>query len=239
MPMPAVWGFHDYYDVNQQTTTTAHEFEKLTDGRRVGGPRLWIGEAGVLQGAETFPFPGLTAQQRAAQRASAKAFLTLHSPRLGRIYYYSMLQPTEGAREAEQPRQLFDSGLFEVKNEHGFYENKGEARPAYCVLAFADQTCQPTATTLFASEEGGTKYGGSPEATVDPDGLATEVYFEYGRVTEPPGFHANTTPQIVGPGLAPVRIRWTGEPNCNIHYRVVAKNAEGASTGEDVSCLVT
>jgi sugar lactone lactonase YvrE len=234
---PSMWGFHDYYDVNNHSKGALEVMVKATAGRRVGTPQLWIGEAGVKQTQEQIPFKGLTPQERETQRASAKAFLSLRSPRLARAYYYSYRQPSEGAR-APARRPSFDSGLFEASYENGLYKNKGEARPAYCVLAFANEKCSPTVVTLRRGEEG---INAGEAARVTPNGLSTEVYFEAGKdelgggPPEPYNPIYTSPPNAIGSGLKPVVTTPTrGEPSCGFyHYRAVASNIEGTAEGAD------
>ena len=73
--------------------------------------------------------------------------------------------------------------------------------------------------------------------TVDPEGLATTYYFEYGRTpaygsttSTPPGSDLGTTT----PGDHAVSAPITGlEPGKTYHYRIVAVNSNGTSKGVD------
>ena len=71
--------------------------------------------------------------------------------------------------------------------------------------------------------------------TVDPNGQATTVWFEYGR-TAAYGFR--TTAQQVGSGRGevPVTARLTGlQPGVRYHYRLVADSEAGTVAGRDAS----
>jgi hypothetical protein len=175
---PSIWGFHDYHDVVHNTNEVVKGFIKFTGGRASKG-QIWIGEAGVelqdekkpteLSAEEVGPELAMTRQTEAAND-----FLALHnfSPRIERIYYYEYRQPPEFER-IEKGIHLFDSGLFEAKPEEKGLGSKGEARPAYCVLAFADHSCKPTVTTLKPTEP-----GEELRASIDANGLSTTVAVE-------------------------------------------------------------
>jgi hypothetical protein len=246
---PSIWGFHDYHDVVNDTKAFAEKVTKVT-GSRSGKAQMWIGETGVeLQsgGAEpTRLAEGKVSEKVREERQveSAEAFESLHkaSLRIERIYYYGYRAPTEAEQEeGEKDEKLpFDSGLFEAepepaKNEH---KSSGEARPVYCVLAFAKNGCAPTVKTVFLSEKGGMKLGDTPEAVVNPNGLVTKLYFQYGIVGEEGYTHTSSSTLVEG--IVPTL---TGEDlnppiNCNVHYRAVAENADGTSYGQEVWCIV-
>ena len=79
---------------------------------------------------------------------------------------------------------------------------------------------------------------------VDPDGLETTYYFEYGKTTAygakfpiPPGNPVGTTT----PGLAPVPgVELTNlEPSTTYHYRIVASNVTGTTAATDDQSFTT
>jgi hypothetical protein len=128
--------------------------------------------------------------------------------------------------------------LLEAEPEEKGLGSKGEARPAYCVLAFSNHSCVPTITTVFSSEKEGRKYGDGLEATVTPNGLTTKTYFQYTRVgvgEDESAYDHTTTPQTIGFGLAPVSV--SGGSECDLYYRAVAENAAGTSYGQEVWCM--
>ena len=250
MRRPSTWGFHDYHDVIFPSTEfpdgeDAHKFVEFTGGIRSRG-QIWIGEAAVeLQNGKesTGLATGSATEQQDKQIEAAHRFEKLHkaSSRIERIYYYGYRAPTEaeqlkGEKEKELP---FDSGLFEAEPEpsrpEGERKSKDEARPAYCVLAFADHSCAPTVRTIFGFlNKEGKKTGSGINAIVDPNGLATKLYFQYGKSGEE-GYPHSTTPESIGAGL--VSELWGGSGlTSGIHFRAVAENADGTRYGEEESC---
>jgi hypothetical protein len=232
---PSIWGFHDYHDVINVTKAFAEKFTTFTGGR-TGKAQMWIGEAGVELQPGVGDKPTPLAEQKSSstvreerQKQAAEDLETLHkaSARIERIYYYGYRAPTEAKQEAgEKDKQLpFDSGLFEAEPEPGKRDprSKGEARPAYCILAFADNSCKPVVATL------GPEYKEVVNAVgaVNPNGLATKVYFEEGYPGE--GYSLATASQTVT-GLSTTTI--TAHPTiCEGQYRVVATNAAGTAVG--------
>jgi len=84
-----------------------------------------------------------------------------------------------------------------------------------------------------------TSAGATLVGAVNPKGVATQVYFEYG-LTE---LYGNTTPTQTlagGVGVVDVLAPINGLlPNAHYHYRIVASNAAGDAVGMDVVFLVT
>jgi hypothetical protein len=91
----------------------------------------------------------------------------------------------------------------------------------------------PAATTDPASAINGNR--ATLNATVNPNGSETSVYFEWGTSTS----YGNTTPAqtiSVGTSNIVVTANITGlSMNTTYHYRVVALNSGGATTGADVA----
>ena len=131
-------------------------------------------------------------------------------------------------------------------NEYG---NKGEARPAYCVLAYMNHLCPPTVKTLTGGAEGGVHIGGGggttfnpnefcsayPTATlnglVDPNGTSTRYHFEYwgadGRRSTHPEAVGNSTPPVA----VMAQIKLPTSDCYPTHFRIVATSADGTSYG--------
>jgi sugar lactone lactonase YvrE len=250
-PPPAVWGFHDYQDVVHRYKHVAEAFQTFTQGRGLGRPKVWITEAGVelRNGHAPTELDGEppSAEQLLHQQQAAFSILYLNEdfPRLARIYYYEYRQPSEAERKDHENPSLFDSGLLEAVNEGGPYGNKGNGRPAYCVLAYKTNKCPPpTALT------GGNVY--PPPITtrypeqlrlqgdINPNGAATSFYFQYGDTED----YGKTTPtESAGAGVGMVEHEFeifqrslpeascAGEPSG--HYRIVAESEGGTSYGED------
>ena len=227
---PSIWGFHDYHDVVYDTHEFADKFAKFTE-ERAGKAQIWISEAGVeLQsGIKTRLGKG----DSAMQVESAEDFEHLHeiSTRIGRIYYYGYRAPTEEEQaDGEASKRLpFDSGLMEAEpGPHG--KSKGEARPAYCILVFADHSCKPTVETLVRGDEGVESW---EVARVTPNGLATTIHFETGHEGEPYNSFFMSHSEPVGHGLLPVLFGGDDTPCGLYHFRAVASNAAGTAYGKD------
>jgi DNA-binding beta-propeller fold protein YncE len=91
----------------------------------------------------------------------------------------------------------------------------------------------PTATTEAATSVKATE--ATLNATVNPEGLSTSYYFEYGTTTSY-GTKIPTTAKEVGSGTSNVAVSQTPTgltPGATYHYRVVATNNEGTTNGED------
>jgi sugar lactone lactonase YvrE len=187
---PSTWGLHDYADVVDLRSTNASEFEQFASGGKLGRPRIWISEAGVElhDGVEGAPPTRLVKEndepyEYEQQSKAANAFLALRyaiAPhekisRIERVYYYTYGAPAEKIVAERGRENEFDSGLFEAKPE-GKGKSYGEARPAYCFLAYENHDCPPTVKVL-------PEIINSPESpndedgTVNPHGLNTTLEF--------------------------------------------------------------
>ncbi len=111
------------------------------------------------------------------------------------------------------------------------YNSAGDS--TYSNEANATTIAFPTATTDSATNI--TANSATLNATVNPNGSETTVYFEWGIDTS----YGNSTPaQSIGSGTDDVSITAdiTGlSPSTIYHYRVVATNAGGTSYGDDIS----
>jgi PKD repeat protein len=94
-------------------------------------------------------------------------------------------------------------------------------------------TTPPNATTGLASEIRATR--ATVHGSVDPQGLKTSYYFEYGISTDydhkAPARAGTLSAGIGGVGVSAELISLTG--STSYHYRVVAKNAAGTTYGAD------
>lgn len=100
-------------------------------------------------------------------------------------------------------------------------------------LPSAAQAASPTVATVAATSIGQT--AATLRADVNPHGAATTYAFQYGTTT---AYGAQTAAHSAGDGTAAKRVtfRLTGlTPGARYHYRVVASNADGTSTGADRS----
>src|SRR5262249_57177587 len=90
----------------------------------------------------------------------------------------------------------------------------------------------PTATTGAATNV--TATSATLTGTVNPNGLATTAYFQWGRTT---AYGQTTASQSIGSGTGTVSesATLTGlTPSRAYHYRVVASNGAGATHGADM-----
>lgn len=100
-------------------------------------------------------------------------------------------------------------------------------------LATAAHAASPTVTTLSATSIGQT--AATLHAAVNPHGAATTYAFQYGTSS---AYGAQTQERSAGDGTASnsVTFRLTGlTPGVRYHYRVIASNADGTTTGADRS----
>jgi Ca2+-binding RTX toxin-like protein len=92
---------------------------------------------------------------------------------------------------------------------------------------------RPAVTTGSASEIG--PFHATVAGSVDPNGLDTSWYVEYGRTTQ---YGSRTATQAAGAGGSPVAIAVRIErltPGVTYHYRVVAANEAGRVGGRDAT----
>jgi hypothetical protein len=97
----------------------------------------------------------------------------------------------------------------------------------------AAQAASPTVSTVAATSIGQT--AATLRADVNPHGAATTYAFQYGTSS---AYGAQTAGRSAGSGTSAKRVtfRLTGlTPGVRYHYRVIASNADGTSTGSDHS----
>jgi len=95
------------------------------------------------------------------------------------------------------------------------------------------QAASPTVSTVSAASIA--QKAATLRADVNPHGLATTYAFQYGTST---AYGSQTPARSAGSGTASKRVgfRITGlTPGVRYHYRVIASNADGTSTGADRS----
>jgi hypothetical protein len=237
---PRVWGLHDYKDLAGVTeplssypNSAAEGFAKITK-TLLGKPRIWLSEQGVELESEAGPTrlkgnPEL-------QRLAAEDFLRLSSvERVELVDYYMYHSPaptTEHPHPEKEP--VFDSALL---------DEKGNPRPAYCVLAYESHECPKPPTVITGPVHPLTKNclgeGNTLELTgeTNPNGLSTTYYFEYAE-KEGEGFPFKTPTQSAGSGTTPIKVNSTVSVKdpallCwEIVYRLVGVNTAGTSFGE-------
>jgi hypothetical protein len=185
---PSVWGLHDYHDLEyyfeHHSNSDAEGFDHEL-AAAVGKTRIWLSELGVFlsegpgleQPLETATDNGkqimhvingkLEAESAdELQVEAAKDFLTLGTlPSVEMLDYYEY-------RSAGG----FDSALLPPSN-------KEPAREAYCVLARNEPACPPGATTESVIQSATTATASTAAVKVNPNGLPTEYWLEYGKTT--------------------------------------------------------
>jgi pimeloyl-ACP methyl ester carboxylesterase len=90
----------------------------------------------------------------------------------------------------------------------------------------------PSAITNSATNI--TSSGAVFHGTINPNGLTTNVYFEYGPTTS----YGSFTPSANFTGTSSIQVQSTlsgANPNTTFHYRVVAGSSGGAAYGNDVT----
>ena len=95
----------------------------------------------------------------------------------------------------------------------------------------------PVPVTLTASSVGATS--ATLNGTVNPSGLATSWYFEYGTTT---GYGSTTSSKNAGSGTSSVAVQTTLtnlSAGTTYHYRLVAKSAAGTVHGSDQTFATT
>jgi hypothetical protein len=241
---PHAWGMHDYHDLieveeplSSYKNRDAEELARITK-TKVGNPRIWLSEQGVQLKNEN-EFTRLHDNPE-LQRISAEDFLALAgaSTRTELVDYYQYAAPeltTAHPHPEEEEKAFFDSAL---RNE------KGEPRPAYCVLAYKTEKCPgPTAETGGAEQVAISTV--RLKGYVNPNGDATTYKFEWGtRVAGEYG--SSTTVEPAGSGTSRIEVSaLIGEGTSSdvrpdvvlcqatIHYRLVATSPAGTSQGLD------
>ena len=237
---PHVWGLHDYRDLKyfhlEHRNTDAIAFEKITK-TNLGHPHIWLSELGVeLQDNEQWT--SLVGHPK-LQRRAAEDFLSIGPahPRIDREYYYLYVGPTQAAIEQHKPKHQFDSALLPGEGVIEEDEYKAEdPRPAYCVLALGTKGCQAKAVTLSPVAATISTTAGKGLLTVDPGGLASTFWVEYGTTT---AYGHSTSPvaTLSETGIQSEDVSVEGlEPCTTYHYQAEAENEanEGvASLGGD------
>jgi hypothetical protein len=95
----------------------------------------------------------------------------------------------------------------------------------------------PTVTTLAATNHTSTSV--QLNGTVNPNGLSTDYYFEYGATT---GYGFQTSSGNAGSGTNAYSVNALVSgltPFFSYHYRLVATNAQGTQWGNDATFLLT
>jgi hypothetical protein len=135
--------------------------------------------------------------------------------------------------------------VFPVDNPCGLYSGPSSATQGYVarLIGFGPPPAgggspQPTGAAPAAVTGAAgqiAQHGAELTGQVDPNGLSTSYYFQYGTSTS---YDPATASQSAGNGTALVGVRamLTGlKPNTTYHYRLVARNADGTTYGGDAT----
>lgn len=107
----------------------------------------------------------------------------------------------------------------------------GTSRGGDLTFTTAAATSAPTVQSLAATLVTSTTV--QTNGSVNPNGLSTSAYFEIGTTTS----YGSTSSQgtFSGTSVMPANVSWFGlTPSTTYHYRVVAANSGGTSTGSDI-----
>ena len=240
---PNVWGLHDYHDLVEVSKAHPDRIEDASSfakemRRGMGHPRIWLSEQGVdlnNGGGETELATSSNATER--QRLAAHDFLHLHTAselyiELVDYYLYKAPSKEEMEEHHEKHSEVFDSALL---NGNGQAVEAQNPREAYCVLALGEQGC-PTATTKSPVPGTTTPTASTVLVDVDPEGLPTDYFLEYGLTTSY-GHTTTSTALANDTGAQSETVALTSlEPCTTYHYQVEAEDLgdEGApSLGGD------
>ncbi len=230
---PHVWGLHDYHDLaevspaNPDPVKDARSFVNEMS-RGMGHPRIWLSEQGVdlnNGGAPTRLATASNAEE--LQRLAAQDFLHLHEASelyIEVVDYYLYKGPSK--KEMEEHNDKFDSGLLNGNEQPVEAQNP---REAYCVLALGEEGCPPKATTKEPVAGTTTSTASMASLKVNPEGLPTHYFLEYGLTT---AYGHTTTPTILAnnTGSQSETVALGGlEPCTTYHYQAEAESSVNES----------
>jgi hypothetical protein len=214
---PAIWGFHPYFAVNCQQSTSVTTFE---NNLPTPSGQVWFTEVGAwecLNGQS--PARGVAEQQADAQYLVN----TLMSPTApgapAHVFYYGMA--AQGYTLSCS--KYADSELYEAPFDLGPLS----ARPAAATIYGADSALAAVSAAPSAVTSTQATFNG----TVTPGGIYEgSSYFQYGTTD---AYGSQTASVALGPGLAPQPVSATVEgltPDTAYHYRLVATDASNDLT---------
>jgi sugar lactone lactonase YvrE len=217
---PSIWGLHDYHDLvyyfEHHTNPDAEDFDHALLAK-VGKARIWLSEMGVLltegSGKET---PLETDEEHGKRIADTTLELQAQAAndflKLGALPDVEMLDYYE-----YRSRGGFDSALLPPNNAE-------PAREAYCVLARGEDACPPGTTTGAAIQSAISPTTSTAAVEVNPMGLPTKYWLEYGQTT---AYGHETAPsELPNPsGEQSEAVALTGLNACTTyHYQVEAES---------------
>lgn len=103
-------------------------------------------------------------------------------------------------------------------------------------MSFFTGAQAPVATTITATDIG--RYGATLNGLVDANNTDTTVTFEYGLSTAYGRQESANQSPVTGSSPSPVSVALTDlQPDTTYHYRVVAQNSSGTTSGQDMTFL--
>jgi hypothetical protein len=227
---PRAWGFHDYKDLEHYYY---HPYNSYADRfivkiKQLGKSRVWFSEQGVAlqDGEKSTQLDNAPSENAKRQRAAANDFLNLGHEfnRVDVVDYHLYRGPSKG--ELGKNEFAFDSALLpgEGVTEEGGHPAENP-RQAYCVLALnKKQGCPATGSTKAAIASTITPTAGTVTADLNPEGLPTKYFFEYG-LTEAYGKTTTVTALPNESGEQSETAALSGLELCKTyHYQVEAEN---------------
>ena len=210
---PAIWGFHPYFAVNCEQSTSVTTFEQNLPSP---AGAVWFTEVGAWECVRgQSPARGATQQNSDAGYLVNTLMTAPDAP--AQVFWYE-LAPLVYTQSCAK---YADSALYEGTQAPGFLY----ARPAAATVYGVDDAL--AAVTDGASDESSGQ--ATLHGTATPGGIYEGSYFfEYG----PTNTYGLQTPSILlGPGLAPAAVSATVSgltPGVAYHYRLVVVDTDNA-----------
>lgn len=220
---PAIWGFHPYFAVNCEQSTSVTTFE---DNLPSPSGEVWFTEVGAWECVKGQSPPRGVARQQADAEYLVNTLMSPSSPSApAHVFWYGMA--ADGY--TLDCSKYADSELYEAGSSPGPLS----ARPAAATVFGADTTLNAAG----APPSGVTATQATLNGTVTPGGIyEASYYFQYGPATSA-AYGSQTAPVAIGPGLGPQQVSASVglPPGTPYHYRLVVTDTNGLTVdGADV-----
>ena len=225
---PAIWGFHPYFAVNCEQSTSVTTFE---NNLPTPAGQVWFTEVGAWECVKAQSPPRGIARQQADAEYLVNTLMSPSSPAApAHVFWYGMA--ADGY--TLDCSKYADSELYEADSSPGSLL----ARPAAATIYGADSLLNAAAEPVSGVSSSQATLNG----TVTPGGIYEASYhFNYGPVPAPgsaPTYGSQTTPVALGPGLAPQQVSATVsglQPGTPYDYQLVVTDTNGLTVdGPDV-----